>query len=156
LNHRCGGGPKDGCFGCGNPNHFIAHCPKKNKPSFDMYDSGKHNYNSSKHKSKKRFDKEALKKMYHKKAKAQEHAFLASLTDLDNDFGDDRSYSPSSDNETERKMEKKLTSLCLITDSPHGGSYTMAIDEEVKASKDEVSFDDDTSELSPSVDDLIV
>ena len=31
----------------------------------------------------------------------------------------------------------------------------MEVDAEVKASKDEVSFDEDTSEVSPSIDDLV-
>jgi len=158
LNHRRGGDQKVGCYNCGDPNHFIARCPKKNKHSSDKYDSGrrkdKHDYTSKKYKSKKGFDKEALKKIYRKKAKAQERAFLASLSDLDNDSDDDRSSSPSSDDESERKMKEKLTCLCFIADSTHGGFYTMAIDEEVKASKDEVSFEDDTSEVSPSINDL--
>ncbi|XP_021305524.1 uncharacterized protein LOC110431140 [Sorghum bicolor] len=151
LNRRRGGDQKVGCYNCGDLDHFVAHCPKKNKHSSDKYDSGKrkdkHDYTSKKYKSKKGFDKEALKKMYRKKAKAQERAFLASLSDLDNDSGDDRSSSPSSDDESERKMEEKLTGLCFVADSTHGGFCTMAIDEEVKASKDEVSFDDDTSEI---------
>jgi hypothetical protein len=29
-NRRCGGS-KDGCFNCGDPDHFIASCPKKGK-----------------------------------------------------------------------------------------------------------------------------
>ena len=159
LNRRRGGDQKVGCYNCGDLDHFVAHCPKKNKHSSDKYDSGKRkdkrDYTSKKYKSKKGFDKEALKKMYRKKAKAQERAFLASLSDLDNDSGDDRSSSPSSDDESERKMEEKLTGLCFVADSTHGGFCTMAIDEEVKASKDEVSFDDDTSEVPPSVDDLV-
>ena len=27
MNHRYGGGPKDGCYGYGYPDHFIADCP---------------------------------------------------------------------------------------------------------------------------------
>jgi hypothetical protein len=99
LNRRRGGGPKEGCYGCGDPDHFVAHCPKKNKHSFDKYDSSKRKDKreyTSNPKSKGGFDKEALKK-YFKKAKAQKRAFLASLSDLDNDTDDDRSSSPSSD-----------------------------------------------------------
>ena len=33
MNRRHGGGPKEGCYGCGDPDHFVAHCPKKNKNS---------------------------------------------------------------------------------------------------------------------------
>ena len=40
--------------------------------------------------------------MYLKKAKAQEHAFLASLSDLDNDIDNDRTSSPSSYDESEK------------------------------------------------------
>jgi hypothetical protein len=44
-NCRRGGGPKDGCYACGDPDHFIAHCPNKkkyisDKHSSDKYDSG--------------------------------------------------------------------------------------------------------------------
>jgi hypothetical protein len=83
LNRQHGGGPKQGCYGCGDLDHFIAHCPKKNKSFSGKYDSGKREYTSSKHKSKGGFDKEMLKKKYLKKAKAQERAFLVSLSDLD-------------------------------------------------------------------------
>jgi hypothetical protein len=103
LNSRRGGGPKEGCYSCGDPDHFVAHCPKKNKHSSDKYDSSKRKDKreyTSKHKSKRGFDKEALKKKYFKKAKAQERAFLTSLSDLDNDTDDDRSSSPSSDDES--------------------------------------------------------
>ena len=93
--------------------------------------------------------------MYLKKAKAQEHAFLASLSDLDNDTDDDRSSSSSSNNESERKRENKLTRLCFITGSTHGGVCTMAVDDEVKANKDVVPVDDDTTEVTPSVDALV-
>jgi hypothetical protein len=74
LNHRCSGGPKEGCYGCGNPNHFVAHCPKKNKSFSGKYDfdkrKDKREYTFGKHKSKGGFDKEVLKKKYLKKAKA--------------------------------------------------------------------------------------
>jgi hypothetical protein len=43
------------------------------------------------HKSKETFDKEALKKKYLKKAKVKEHAFLASLSDLNHDSSDSSS-----------------------------------------------------------------
>jgi hypothetical protein len=74
LNHRRGGGPKEGCYGYGDPDHFVAHCPKKNKSFSGKHDSGKRKdkreYTSGKHKSKGGFDKETLKKKYFKKAKA--------------------------------------------------------------------------------------
>jgi hypothetical protein len=159
LNRRCGGGLKEGCYGCGNPDHFVAHCPKKNKHSFDKYDSNKRKDKreyTSKHKLKGEFDKEALKKKYFKKAKAQERAFLASLSNLDNDTNDDRSSSPSSDDESEKRCEDKLTGLCFIAKSIHGGYCTMAMDEGVKPNKDVLPDDDDDSiEVKPSVDALI-
>jgi hypothetical protein len=65
LNRWRGGGPKEGCYGCEDPDHFISHCPKKNKHSFDKYDSSKRKDKreyTSKHKLKGGFDKEVLKK----------------------------------------------------------------------------------------------
>jgi hypothetical protein len=74
LNHRRGGGPKDGCYGYGDPDHFIVHCSKKNKHSSDKYDSSKRKdkrkYTSDNHKPKGGFDKEAFKKKCLKKVKA--------------------------------------------------------------------------------------
>jgi hypothetical protein len=73
LNRWRGGGLKEGCYGCGDPDHFVAHCPKKNKYSSDKYDSSKRKDKreyTSKHKSKGGFDKEVLKNKYIKKAKA--------------------------------------------------------------------------------------
>jgi hypothetical protein len=93
--------------------------------------------------------------MYLKKVKAQQHAFLVSLSDLDNDTNDDRSSSPSSNDESERNREDKLTGLCFVAGSTHGGFCTMAVDAEVKASKDVVPVDDDTIEVTPSVDYLV-
>jgi predicted neuraminidase len=101
------------------------------------------------------FDKEALKNKYLNKAKAQERAFLASLSDLDNDIDDDRSSSPSSDDESERKHKDKLTGLCFVTGSTHRGFCTMAVDNKVKASKDVLPGDDDTTEVKPTVDALV-
>jgi hypothetical protein len=74
LEHRHGRNPKEGCYGCGDPDHFVAHCAKKNKSFSSKHDSGKskdkREYTSGKHKLKEGFDKEALKKKYLKKAKA--------------------------------------------------------------------------------------
>jgi hypothetical protein len=131
LNLRCGGGPKEGCYGYGDPDHFVAHCPKKNKHSFDKYDSSKRKDKreyTSKHKSKGGFDKEALKKKYFKKAKAQERAFLASLSDLDNDTDDDRSSSsPSSDDESKKRREDKFTGFASSPSPSCRRSYCRAI-----------------------------
>ena len=69
------GGENQGCFGCGDPDHFVTNCPKKNKNSSNKFDASKRKdkreYTSDKHKSKRGFDKEVLKKRYIKKAKAQ-------------------------------------------------------------------------------------
>jgi hypothetical protein len=123
LNRWRGRGPKEGCYGYGDPNHFVVHCPKKNKSFSGKHDSDKRKdkreYTFGKHKSKDGFDKEAFKKKYLKKAKVQECAFLASLSDLNNDTDDNRSSSSSSDNEFERKREDKLTRLCFIASSTH-------------------------------------
>jgi hypothetical protein len=128
LNRRRGRGPKEGFYGCGDPDHFVAHCPKKNKHSSNKYDSSKRKDEreyTSKYKSKGGFDKEALKKKYFKKSKAQERAFLVSLSDLDNDTDDGRSSS-SSDDESEKRREDKLIRLCFVTKSIHKGYCTMA------------------------------
>ena len=155
LNHRRAGGPKEGCYGYGDSNHFVAHCPKKNKNSSDKYDSSKRKDKreyTSKHKSKEGFDKEALKKRFLKKAKAQQHAFLVSLSDLD-DSGDKRASLSSSDDEHERKVEERLDGLYFFTDSTHGGFCTMALGDE-ETSKDEAIGDDDTPEVLSSADKL--
>jgi hypothetical protein len=159
LNHQRGGGLKEGCYGCGDPNHFVAHCPKKNKHSSDKYDSSKlkdkREY-TSKHKSKGGFDKETLKKKYFKKAKAQERAFLASLSDLDNDTNDDRSSSSSSnDDKSEKRHEDKLTELCFVAKSIYEGYCTMAMDKGMKPNKDVLPDNNDTTEVKPTVDALI-
>jgi hypothetical protein len=61
LNCLRGGGPKEVCYRYGDPNHFITHCPKKNKGFSGEHDFGnckdKHEYTSNKHKSKGGFDK---------------------------------------------------------------------------------------------------
>jgi hypothetical protein len=147
-------GPKEGCYGCGDPNHFVAHYPKKKKHSSNKYDFSKRKDKreyTSKHKLKGGFDKEALKK-YFKKAKAQEHAFLASLSDLDNDQS---SSSSSSDDEFKKRHEDKLTRLCFIVKSIHGGYCTMTVDEGVKPNMDVLPSDDDSTEVKPTVDALI-
>ena len=105
-----------------------------------------------KHKSKEGFDKEALKKRFLKKAKAQQRAFLASLSDLDNS-GDERASLSSSDDEHKRKVEERLNGLCFFTNSSHGGFCTMALGDE-KTSKDEAIGDDDTPKVLPSADKL--
>jgi hypothetical protein len=142
-----------------DPDHFVAYFPKKNKSLSGKHDSGKRKdkreYTSDMHKSKGGFDKEVLKKKYLKKAKAQERAFLTSLSDLDNDIDDDHSSSLSSDDESERKRKDKLTGICFVAGSTHGGFCTMAVDTEVKASKDVVPIDDDTTEVTPFINSLV-
>jgi hypothetical protein len=159
LNCRRGDDLKDGCYGCGDLDHFIAHYPKKNKHSSDKYDSSKckdkRKHTFGKHKPKGGFNEESFKKKYLKKVKAQECAFLTSLSDLDNNLNDDRSSSPSSDDESERRREDKLTGLCFIADSIHGGFCTMAMDDAVKPSKHVVLSDDNTTNVKPTIDALV-
>jgi hypothetical protein len=57
----------------------------------------------------------------------------------------------SSDDESKRKHEDKPTGLCFVADSTHEGFCTMAVDTEVKASKDVVPIDGDTTEVTPSL-----
>jgi ferredoxin len=144
------GGSKDGCYNCGDLDHFVASCPKKGKSDFGPRDhhSGrrKGKYSSGKYKSKVGFNKEALKKNYLHKAKIKEHAFLASLSDLDHDSDD--VVSSSSDEETERRVEDKLNGMCFIADTA-GGFCTMALGEDVVGASD-----DSTSEVLPSADHL--
>jgi hypothetical protein len=89
------GGAKDGYLNYGYPNHLITDCPKmKSKPEADKRDhhsdlpKAKHEYTSGKPKSKRRFDKEALKQNYVCKAKIKERAFLTSISDLDHKTDD--------------------------------------------------------------------
>jgi hypothetical protein len=152
------GGSKDGCYNYGNPDHFVARCPKKGKSESGPRDhhSGrrKGKYSSSKYKSKRGFNKEALKKKYLQKAKIKERAFLASLSDLDHDFDD--VISSSSDEDTERRVEDKLNGLCFIADTT-GGFCTMALGEDAVGTSDDKDISDDTtSEVLPSADDLVV
>lgn len=151
------GGSKDGCYNCGDPDHFVASCPKKGKLEAGPRDhhsgrrKGKRD-TSSKHKSKGGFDKEALKRKYRQKAKIKERAFLASLSDLDHDS--DESASASSDEEVERHVEDKLNGLCFFAGTA-GGLCTMALGEDaVGTSNDKDIGDDTTSEVLPFADDL--
>ena len=115
MNRRCGGGSKEGCFGCGDPDHYVANCPKKSKHDSakhftDKYDSSKHKdkreYSSGKRDSKhKKIDKEYIKRKYLKQKKAKKHTFLASLSDLDDSNDDSAS---SSDDESKKKSKEKL------------------------------------------------
>jgi hypothetical protein len=58
---------KNGCFNCGDPNRFVASCPKKDKSKAGPCNhhsgrcKGKQEYNSIKHKCKGGFNKEVLK-----------------------------------------------------------------------------------------------
>jgi hypothetical protein len=149
------GGSKDGCYNYGDLDHFVVSCPKKRKSESGPRDhhSGrrKGKYSSGKYKSKRGFDKEALKK-YLQKEKIKEHAFLASLSDLDH-VSDDV-VSSSSDEETKRRVEDKLNRLCFIADTA-GGFCTMALGEDVDGTNDDKDIDDGTtSDVLPSVDDL--
>jgi hypothetical protein len=155
LSRRCGG-HKDACYNCGNPDQFVASCPKKGKAESSPHDHlssrCKGKYSSSKYKSKGGFDKEVLKKKYHQKAKIKERAFLASLSDLNHDFND--VISSSSDEETKRQVKDKVNEMCFITDTA-GDLCNMALGEDaVDTSDDKDISDNTTSEVLPSADDL--
>jgi hypothetical protein len=140
------GGSKDECYNCGEPDHFVASCPKngKSESSPHGHHSGrrKGKYSSSKYKSKGGFDKEALKKKYLQMAKIKECAFLASPSNLDDDSDD--VVSSSSDKETERQVEDKLNGLCFITDTA-GGFCTMALGKDAVSTGDDKDISDDTT-----------
>ena len=147
MNRRRGGG-RSGCFECGDPNHFIANCPKKNKQVFGKadhghkYDSGKRKekYVPAKHKRKGGFDKEYIKKKYLEKAQAEQRAFFATLSDVD---GSDDDSACSSDDESEKKkrIEDKLNGLCFFADDE--GFCTMALGDEVDGKLEDTPRNDD-------------
>jgi hypothetical protein len=156
MSQRCGGS-KDECYNYGDPDHFVASCPKKGKSESGPHDhhSGWHKgkYSSSKYKSNGGFDKEAHKKKYLQKEKIKECAFLPSLSDLDHDSDD--VVSSSSDEETERRVEDKLNGLCFIADAT-GGFCTMALGEDTVGTGDDKDIGDDTaSEVLLFADDLV-
>jgi hypothetical protein len=51
--------------------------------------------------------------------------------------------------------ENKLTELYFVAESTHGGFCTVAMDDEVKASKEVLPGDDNTTEVKPIVDALV-
>jgi hypothetical protein len=170
LNRRRGGGPKEGCFGCGDPDHYVASCPKKVKhPDSSKYTSGKtygdRNAHDSgrckekhadkhgdKHKDKlKKYGKEYIKKKFLKKMKAKEQAFIASLSDIE--LSDDDSSS-SSDDESEKRIEERFNGLCFFTDSSHGGFCTMAFEDGDITGDGKPQDEDSTPEVLPTIESL--
>jgi hypothetical protein len=154
--NRRRGGQKEGCFGYGGLDHFIAHYPNKDKhqptkPKDKRENTyAKHkdkcNYSSNKHKSKGKMDKETLKK-----AKIRACTFLASLSDIEADSKDHESC--SSDDESEKKIMEQLNRLCFVAESTHGGFCTMALgDEEI--GKDKAPDDECASQVSLSFNEL--
>jgi hypothetical protein len=110
-------------------------------------------HTSSKHKSTRGFNKEALNKKYLQKAMIKEHAFLASLSNLDHDSND--ATSSSSDEEIDRRVEDKLNRLCFLADTT-GGLCTMALGDDVVDGNNEDITDDSACEVSHSANDLTV
>jgi hypothetical protein len=98
-----------------------------------------------------RFDNKALNNKYLQKAKIKEHAFLASLSDLDHDS--DESASSSSDEELKRCVKDKLNGLCFITDIT-GGLCTMALDDNAVGGDGKDIDGNSASEVSHFTDDL--
>jgi hypothetical protein len=101
---------------------------------------GKHEYTIEKHKSKVRFDKEALKR-----------AFLASLSDLDHDSNE--TSSSLSGEELKRQFQDKLNRLCFFTNTT-GRLCTMALGKDTMGDNDKDIGDDSTSKVSLSTDEL--
>jgi hypothetical protein len=156
LNHRRGGASQ-GCFGCGDPDHFVTHCPNKkdkyssDKRYHDKHDDTKCKEKECKHKHNGGYDKDKILSKYRKNMKAQERAFITSLSDVD-DNSDNKS-SPS-DDESKRKVEDRFNGLCFFANTAQG-FCTMALGDEVENDKCNAANNDDTSEVAPSIDDLL-
>jgi hypothetical protein len=112
---------------------------------------GQAEHTSSKHKSRGRFNKEALKKKYLEKAKIKESTFPVSLSDLDHDSNE--STSSLSDEELKRHVYDKLNGLCFIADTARG-LCTMALGDDAMDINDEDIGNDSAYEVSHSTDDL--
>jgi hypothetical protein len=99
-----------------------------------------------------------VKQKHLKKAKAQEHDFLTSLSDLDIDFGDNHNSSSSSSkyDKPEKNVTEKLNGLCFFADTTEGGHYTMALGDEAVSGNSEAHDDDSKSEVSLFTDELVV
>jgi hypothetical protein len=90
-------------------------------------------------------------KKYLQKAKAKDHTFLASLSNLDHDFND--SSSSSSGVKLERWVEDKLNGLCFLNNTI-GGLCTSALGDDTVGCGDKDIDDNSTFEVSLSTDDL--
>jgi len=88
-----------------------------------------------------------------KSAKAQERAFLDSLSDLEKDSMDSDS-STSSDDESKRKINDNMNGLCFHVDTTEGGLCTMALDNEVVSGDSKAHNNDSRSEVSLCADEL--
>jgi hypothetical protein len=150
------GGQKEGCFGCGHPDHFVANCPKKNKHSSGKNDAGKHKdkreYNLASTSPREGSTRKRSRRNTSRKPRPRS---TPSLSDLDIDSSDEHASSSSSDNESERKVEEKLNGLCFFADPTHGGFCTMALGNKAGSGKGDALNDDDcTSQVSLSDDEL--
>ena len=90
---------------------------------------------------------------FYKSAKAQEHAFLNSLSDLKKDSMDSGS-STSSDDESKRKINDKMNGLYFHADTAEGGLCTMAVGNEVVSGDSKAHNNDSRSEVSLCADEL--
>jgi hypothetical protein len=88
---------------------------------------------------------------YLQKAKIKEQAFLASLSDLDNDSND--TSSSSSDEETDRRVKDKLDGLYFLVDTI-GGLWTMALGGDALGGDDKDIGEGSASEVTHLADDL--
>ena len=112
-------------------------------------DTGK---NKDKHKSKG-YNKDYIKKKYLKKKKAEEQAFLSSLSDIE--LLDDEQASSSDEDEVEKKkIEDKFNGLCFFTSPEHGGFCTMAIEDEEHGGTGDAQEDSTSTEVPSSIESL--
>ena len=78
---------------------------------------------------------------------------MASLSDLNIDFGDDTSSS-SSDGKSERKVKDKLNGLCFLTNAAKDGFNIMALDDKMVGDASDATSDNSDSEVQLSTDEL--
>jgi hypothetical protein len=114
-------GPRTDATIATNPDHFITSCTKEGKQEVGPRDhhsgrrKGKREHATSKHKSRGRFDKKAIKKKSLQKAKIKECAFLASLSNLDHDSNESTS---SLSNEELKRHLRRSSMGCASSPTP--------------------------------------
>ncbi|GJN13656.1 hypothetical protein PR202_gb00386 [Eleusine coracana subsp. coracana] len=131
LKERRGGGSRT-CFECGDPGHFIAHCPKKKKKV------GYHDNNTEDFKQKKNhFYKKG--KNSKKFTKAIACACVAVLSDVDLISSEGLTSSEEEVEKPRGKRKDDFTGLCFMAKNDHDTNS---------------GSDSDTSEVPPTLDEL--